>query len=219
MTYCGPLRDRGVPRTCSPILSSASSPGLSRRSRSQVTALKFPHTNPATCHFFRYQPCLPSARPVLDIFLALNGLIGRLVNLEIDQTIDLVGVRVSPHQFVFVLPHTANQVVRDANIQRTARTAGEHVKIKLPHARVSLIGMAGTSPAMTRVILDVHQLVSPRAYFRTSKLPHALSFANRDGRDKLGHDACEFGVPTSRCPPRFNKTAAARGHARRRRRE
>jgi len=48
-----------------------------------------------------------------------------------------------------VLKNAPNKVLGNANVDGTTGTAGKNIDIRLRHASALLIGMAGTSPAMT----------------------------------------------------------------------
>jgi hypothetical protein len=70
------------------------------------------------------------------------------VNLEIDEPMDVVALRVAFHEAIAVLVRTADKVAGHADVDRAARPTRKNVKIELPHGQ-SMTKRAGTSPAMT----------------------------------------------------------------------
>jgi hypothetical protein len=107
----------------------------------------------------RHKLGLPGARPVLDVLFPLDGVVRCVVHLEIDELVNSVSLGEAGDQSVLVLVHSAHEIVGDADVNGTARAAGEDIDVVLPHGpkfpdyfltrRGSLIGIAGTSPAMT----------------------------------------------------------------------
>ena len=83
--------------------------------------------------FFCNKSCFPNARPMLDVFLALNCLIGGVVDFEINEAIDFVMFRVTFNHLIFVLVDAADEIVGDADIKRAAWTTCEDVNIELSH--------------------------------------------------------------------------------------
>ena len=71
-------------------------------------------------------------RPVFDIFLTLNCQRGRIVNFEMDELFDSVSFGMARNQSILVLVDAAHEIVGDANIDRTTRTARENVDVELP---------------------------------------------------------------------------------------
>jgi hypothetical protein len=57
-----------------------------------------------------------NSRPMLDIFLALYCLIGRLIDFEMHETVNPVLFCVAGNQFIFVLVDSTNEIVRYADI-------------------------------------------------------------------------------------------------------
>ena len=70
------------------------------------------------------QICLPRARPVLDVFLTLDRRRRRIVDVEINKLINLVPLRVSRHELLFVFIHTPPEIARNSDVKGAARTAG-----------------------------------------------------------------------------------------------
>jgi hypothetical protein len=91
----------------------------------------------------------PSAWPMLDILFALYRLIDRAVDFEIYQFVDAIPFCMSGYQTIFVLIHAANQISRYTSVDRTTRSTREDIDKVLRQTLALLIGMAGTSPAMT----------------------------------------------------------------------
>jgi hypothetical protein len=89
---------------------------------------------------------------MFDILFPLDGLISRIINFEMHETVNSVSLCVAVNNFIFMLIDAADEIIRHANVQSAARTTRKNVNVELPHA---------------------------------------LSFANRDGRDKPGHDGAE----------------------------
>jgi hypothetical protein len=97
---------------------------------------------------------------VLDILLALNGKRRRVIDFEIDEAFDMKALGVSGHGLLPVLMDSTDEVIGDTHVERTAGPTGEYVDVELSHVRSDseiplgkalclVIGMAGTSPAMT----------------------------------------------------------------------
>src|SRR5208282_2641631 len=93
--------------------------------------------------------CLPSSRPMLDVFLALNCLICRFVNFKMDEAVNAITFGKTINHFIPMFVYATDKVVGDADIEGATRTACKNVHIELTHG---------------------------------------MSFMNRDGRDKPGHD-------------------------------
>ena len=71
---------------------------------------------------------------MLDILLALDRLIGGVVNLKMHQTIYLIALRKTIDHLTFMLIYAADEIARDADIERAAGAACKDVYIELSHA-------------------------------------------------------------------------------------
>ena len=115
----------------------------------------------------RDQPCFPGPRPVLEILFALDGFNSRREDLEINQTTNVIALAMSVGATTLVLIHTPYKVSGYADVKRTTRATGQNVHVKLGHGRVSPVGIAGTSPAMTRRRVSALRSQQPRDPFGT----------------------------------------------------
>jgi hypothetical protein len=84
--------------------------------------------------FLGNKPRLPSSWPMLNILLALDRLIGGIVNLKMHQAIYLIALRKTIDHLTFVLIYAADEIARDADIERAAGAACKNVYIELSHA-------------------------------------------------------------------------------------
>jgi hypothetical protein len=106
---------------------------------------------------------------VLDILLALNGERWRVIDFEVDEAFDMKAFGVSGHGLLPVLVDPTDEVIGDAYVKRAAGPTGEYVDVELSHVRSDseiplgkslcpVIGMAGTSPAMTTGVYELRLL-------------------------------------------------------------
>jgi hypothetical protein len=97
---------------------------------------------------------------VFDILLSLDSAISRVEYFEIDELVDSISRRESLDQSVLVFVNTAYEIISNTDVDGAAWTARKNIDIvllqglKFPEvvalaSRVSSIGIAGTSPAMT----------------------------------------------------------------------
>ena len=70
---------------------------------------------------------LPRSVPALELLLPLNGVDHVSEHLEMDQPVDRVFRGEAGQSIVAVLPHAAEQVRRDADIERAVVLAGEDI--------------------------------------------------------------------------------------------
>jgi hypothetical protein len=79
---------------------------------------------------------LPRPVPALELLLAQDRILHVAEHLEMDEAIDLVARRKTRRRPVAMLPHPAEQVRRDADVQRAVVPARQHIDARvafLPH--------------------------------------------------------------------------------------
>src|SRR5690348_16930813 len=108
--------------------TQTSSPGLSRRSRFIGLHDLLIKITPFGVGL-RDQARLPGARPMLHVLLALNRLINRIVNFEIDKLVDAETLGVPGNESVLVFVNAPNQILRDADVNGAPGAAGENIDI------------------------------------------------------------------------------------------
>src|SRR2546429_111472 len=117
--------------------SHPSWPGLSRPSRLVERRLSgdlLIQVSPCRIGL-RDETRLPRARPMLHILLALNRIARGREDLKVDELMDVITLRVPFDEAIAMLVDAANEIARDADIDRTARSAREDIEIILPHHR------------------------------------------------------------------------------------
>jgi hypothetical protein len=90
----------------------------------------------------------PPARPVFDVFLALDRGDGSRVLLVIDQHLHSIRVCEALHRSFTIFVNAPNEIAGHTNIKRSARTARQYVNPVPSHVGGSG-WIAGSSPAMT----------------------------------------------------------------------
>ena len=66
---------------------------------------------------------------MLDVFLTLKRVANVFKNFEMNQLFNVVTLRVAGDSLLPVFINAADQIIRDANVQRTARTACKNVNV------------------------------------------------------------------------------------------
>src|SRR4029077_10656094 len=117
-------------------LSTSSWPGLSRPSRLGTYRLRgdlFVQITPGRIGF-RDKTCLPRARPMLHVLLALNGVASGREYFEINELMNVIALCVAFDKAVAMLVDTMNEITGDADVDRATRPAREDIEVELPHA-------------------------------------------------------------------------------------
>jgi hypothetical protein len=91
---------------------------------------------------------LPLARPMLDIFLALDRGWRGIVLLVVHEQFDAVLLAKAFDKSLAVLVHTTQKVIGHANINCAVAFAGEDINPKYLHC-CDIVWIAESSPAMT----------------------------------------------------------------------
>jgi hypothetical protein len=66
--------------------------------------------------FFGNEPRFVDSRPMLDVFLTLDRLVGRFIDFEMDKAVNSISPRVTVDHFLFVLINAAYEIISDADI-------------------------------------------------------------------------------------------------------
>src|SRR6185369_12643751 len=95
---------------------------------------------------------LPCARPVFQVFLALDREADVVEVFDMNETLQAVFAREALREIRMVLNHALREIAGDADIQRAVWAIGEDVDPAAGHAssKESNSWVVGTSPAMTK---------------------------------------------------------------------
>ena len=72
---------------------------------------------------------------MFDVLLTLNSVPSGRINLIVNKAINLVLMREALYDFALMLVNAPHEIVRHANVNRSARPAGENIKKIVSHGR------------------------------------------------------------------------------------
>jgi hypothetical protein len=77
--------------------------------------------------FFEDETGLPRPRPMLDVFLSLNGSSNIVLTFEIDELVQPISLCESRHDARAMLAHSTNKIIGDANVKDAVGAVGHDV--------------------------------------------------------------------------------------------